>query len=35
VASSVEEKVKVIADHLLLQRSECVGLDQLGVIEHV
>jgi len=35
VASSVRNKVEVIANHLSLQRSVCVGLDQLGVIEHV
>jgi len=35
VASSVQNKVGVIAKLLSLQRSVCVGIDQLGVMEHV
>lgn len=35
VASSVRNKVEVIANHLCLQRSVCVGIDQLGVMENV
>lgn len=34
VASSIREQVEVIANHLSLQRSTCVGIDQLGVMEH-
>ena len=35
IASSIRNKVEVIANSLLLQRSICVGIDQLGVMEHV
>jgi hypothetical protein len=35
VASSVRFKVEVIANHLSLQRSICVGIEQLGVMNHV
>ncbi len=32
MASSVQKKIEVIANHLALQRSTCVGLDLLGVM---
>lgn len=35
VASSIRNKVEVIASHLALHGSLCIGIDQLGVMEHV
>ena len=35
VASSVGKNVEVIANHLSLQLSICVGSDQLGALEYV
>jgi hypothetical protein len=35
IASKIQHKVDVIGNNLSLQRSICVGIDQLGVMEHV
>jgi hypothetical protein len=35
VASSIRNNVEVIASHLALHGSLCIGIDQLGVMEHV
>jgi hypothetical protein len=35
IASSVRRKVEDIARHLSLQRSDCIGLDKLGILNHV
>jgi len=35
IASSVRDKVQAVAHHLSVQPSVCVGIDQIGAIDHV